>query len=187
MFYLQEGFTYRNFLMDALAIFIFVVWFWLLITVFADLFRRHDISGWIKAIWVIALIVIPYIAILTYLIFQGRGMAERNAQQAQQARDELRRVVGFSVADEIQKLDALKKAGSISDARICKATCPADLVTANGPPPSADAASAAAIGSVTLDIPPQNGAVVARLAVCGSTDRKSYLNAIPEIGSTQTR
>ena len=56
MFFAQEGFTYRNFLMDALAIFIFVVWFWLLITVFADLFRRHDISGWIKAIWVIALI-----------------------------------------------------------------------------------------------------------------------------------
>ena len=116
MFYLQEGFTYRNFLMDALAIFIFVVWFWLLITVFA----RHDISGWIKAIWVIALIVIPYIAILAYLIFQGRGMAERNAQQAQQARDELRRVVGFSVADEIQKLDALKKAGSISDAEFAR-------------------------------------------------------------------
>jgi hypothetical protein len=73
MFYLQEGFTYRNFLMDVLAIFIFVVWFWLLITVFADLFRRHDISGWIKAIWVIALIVFSYIAVLAYLIFQGRG------------------------------------------------------------------------------------------------------------------
>ncbi len=116
MFYLQEGFTYRNFLMDALAIFIFIVWFWLLITVFADLFRRHDISGWIKAAWVIGLIVFPYIAILGYLIFQGRGMAQRNLQQTQQARDELRRVVGFSVADEIQKLDALKKAGSISDA-----------------------------------------------------------------------
>ena len=55
MFFFQEGFTYRNFLMDALAIFIFVVWFWLLITVFADLFRRHDISGWTKAIWVIAI------------------------------------------------------------------------------------------------------------------------------------
>ena len=60
MFYLQEGFTYRNFLMDALAIFIFVVWFWLLITVFADLFRRHDISGWTKTIWVIALIVFSF-------------------------------------------------------------------------------------------------------------------------------
>src|SRR5262252_4923045 len=115
MFYVQEGFTFRNFLMDALAIFIFVVWFWLLITIFADLFRRHDISGWIKAIWVIGLIVFPYIAILGYLIFQGRGMAQRNVQQAQQARDELRRVVGFSVADEVEKLDRLKKAGSISD------------------------------------------------------------------------
>ncbi len=77
MFFFQEGFTYRNFLMDALAIFVFIVWFWLLITVAADLFRRHDISGWIKALW---------------------------------------RVVGFSVADEIEKLNRLKQAGSISDA-----------------------------------------------------------------------
>jgi hypothetical protein len=120
MFFFQEGFTYRNFLMDALAIFVFVVWFWLLITVFADLFRRHDISGWIKAIWVIAVIVFPYIAVLAYLIFQGRGMAERNVQQAHQARDELRRVVGFSPADEIEKLERLKKAGSISDAEFTR-------------------------------------------------------------------
>jgi hypothetical protein len=116
MFYLQEGFTYRNFLLDALAIFFFIVWFWLLITVAADLFRRHDLSGWTKAIWVIAWIVFPYLGVLAYLIFQGRGMAERNVQQAQAARDELRRVVGFSAADEIEKLDRLKKAGSISDA-----------------------------------------------------------------------
>jgi hypothetical protein len=120
MFFFQEGFTYRNFLMDALAIFVFVVWFWLLIIVFADLFRRHDISGWIKAIWVIAVIVFPYIAVLAYLIFQGRGMADRNAQQAQLARDELRRVVGFSPADEIEKLERLKKAGSISDAEFTR-------------------------------------------------------------------
>ena len=116
MFFVQEGFTYRNFLMDALAIFVFIVWFWLLITVAADLFRRHDISGWIKALWVIAWIVVPYLGVLAYLIFQGGGMAERNVQQAQQARDELRRVVGYSVADEIEKLNRLKQAGSISDA-----------------------------------------------------------------------
>jgi predicted membrane channel-forming protein YqfA (hemolysin III family) len=116
MFFFQEGFTYRNFLMDALAIFVFIVWFWLLITVAADLFRRHDISGWIKALWVIAWIVVPYLGVLAYLIFEGRGMAERNVQQAQQARDDLRRVVGFSVADEIEKLNRLKQAGSISDA-----------------------------------------------------------------------
>jgi hypothetical protein len=120
MFYLQEGFNYRNFLMDALAIFVFIVWFWLLITVASDLFRRHDISGWIKAIWIIALIVLPYISVLAYLIFQGRGMAERNVQQAQQARDELRRAIGYSAADEIEKLDRLKKEGSISDAEFAR-------------------------------------------------------------------
>ena len=120
MFFVQEGFTYRNFLLDALAIFVFIVWFWLLITVAADLFRRHDISGWIKAIWVIAWIVFPYLGVLAYLIFQGKGMAERNVQQAQQARDEIRRVVGFSAADEIEKLDRLKKAGSISDAEFTR-------------------------------------------------------------------
>jgi hypothetical protein len=120
MFFFQEGFTYRNFLMDVLAIFIFIVWFWLLITIFSDLFRRHDISGWIKAIWVIAAVVFPFITVLAYLIFQSRGMAERNVQQVQQARDDLRRVVGFSVADEIEKLDKLKKAGSISEAEFAQ-------------------------------------------------------------------
>src|SRR6478672_6558429 len=120
MFFVQEGFTYRNFLLDALAIFVFIVWFWLLITVASDLFRRHDISGFVKALWVIVLVVAPYIGVFAYLIFQGRGMAERNALQAQEAREELRRVVGFSAADEIEKLDRLKKAGSISDAEFAR-------------------------------------------------------------------
>jgi len=120
MFFFREGFTFRNFLLDAFAIFLFIVWFWLLITVASDLFRRRDISGWVKAIWVIGWIVFPYIAVLAYLIFQGRGMAERNVQQAHQARDELRRVVGFSAADEIEKLDRLKQAGSISDAEFAR-------------------------------------------------------------------
>jgi phospholipase D-like protein len=120
MFFFQEGFTYRNFLLDALSIFVFIVWFWLLITVFSDLFRRHDISGWIKALWVIGCIVFPYVTVLAYLIFQGNGMAERSAQQAQAARDELRKVVGFSAADEIEKLGRLKKEGSISDAEYAR-------------------------------------------------------------------
>jgi len=116
MFFFQEGFTYRNFLMDMLGIFAFVVWFWLLIIIYGDLFRRHDISGWGKALWVLVLVITSYIGIFVYLITQGRGMAERNTQQAEQARDELRRVVGFSVADELTKLDQLKKSGSISEA-----------------------------------------------------------------------
>jgi len=102
--------------MNVLAIFAFVVWFWLLVVIYGDLFRRHDISGWGKAFWVIGLVLFSYLGILAYLITQGRGMAERNAQQAQQAREELRRVVGFSVADEISKLDQLKKSGSITEA-----------------------------------------------------------------------
>ena len=114
MFFFSEGFTFRNFLADAFAIFLFVLWFWLLIIVISDLFRRHDISGWGKAIWVIALIVFPYIAIFAYMITQSRGMAERSAQQAQQAREDLRRV-GYSIADEIEKLDRLKKSGAITD------------------------------------------------------------------------
>ena len=114
--YFDGGYTYSNFLMNVLGIFAFVVWFWLLVVIYGDLFRRHDISGWGKAFWVIGLVVFSYLGILAYLITQGRGMAERNAQQAQQAREELRRVVGYSVADEISKLDQLKKAGSITDA-----------------------------------------------------------------------
>src|SRR5215475_68291 len=109
------GYTYSNFLMNMIAIFAFVVWFWLLIVIYGDLFRRHDISGWGKALWVIALVLFSYLGIFAYLITQGRGMAERNVQQAQQAREDLRRVVGYSVADEITKLDQLKKSGSITD------------------------------------------------------------------------
>ena len=109
------GFTFSNFLADVLSIFIFVLWFWLLITVFSDLFRRHDISGWAKVIWVIVLIIIPYLGIFIYLISQHRGMAERQQQRAQQARDELRQVVGYSVADEIEKLERLKNSGTISN------------------------------------------------------------------------
>jgi hypothetical protein len=120
MLSVSDGFTFSNFLADALAIFLFVVWLWLLITVASDLFRRHDISGWGKALWVIALILFSYLAVFVYLISQGRSMAARNAEQARQARDELRQVVGFSVADEIAKLDALKKSGSISDAEFAR-------------------------------------------------------------------
>src|SRR5271167_3756596 len=109
------SFSFGNFLLDVLAIFVFVLWFWLLIIVIGDLFRRHDISGWGKAIWVIALIVFPYLAIFAYMITQSTGMAERSVQQAQQAREQLRQVVGYSVADEIEKLDRLKKSGSITD------------------------------------------------------------------------
>ena len=109
------GFTFSNFLADVLSIFIFVLWFWLLITIFGDLFRRHDISGWGKAIWVIVLIVFSYIGIFIYLITQHRGMAERQNQRVQQAREDMRHFVGYSVADELEKLQRLKNSNAISN------------------------------------------------------------------------
>ena len=109
------GFTFSNFLADVFSIIIFVLWFWLLITIFGDLFRRHDISGWVKAIWVIVVIVFSYIGILIYLITQHRGMAERQSQRVQQAREDMRHFVGYSAADEIEKLDRLKNSGTISN------------------------------------------------------------------------
>jgi hypothetical protein len=106
--------TFANFLADAFAIFIFILWFWLFITTASDLFRRQDISGFGKVIWVIFLIVLPYIGIFAYILTQGGGMAERNRSQARQARDELRQAVGFSVADELAKLERLVEEKSIS-------------------------------------------------------------------------
>jgi capsule polysaccharide export protein KpsE/RkpR len=111
----EGGFTFANFVADAFAIFMFILWFWLLITVSSDLFRRHDISGLGKVVWVILLIVLPYIGIFAYIVSQGRGMAERTKEQARLARDELRQAAGFSAADEIEKLDRLKSAKSISE------------------------------------------------------------------------
>ena len=111
----QGGFTFTNFVADVFAVFIFVLWFWLFIIVVGDLFRRHDVSGLGKVGWVILLIVLPYIGIFAYLLTQGRGMAERSEARARQVQDDLRQFVGFSAADEIEKLDRLKSAGSISE------------------------------------------------------------------------
>jgi len=114
------GVGFGNFLVDLFVIFMFILWIWLLISVFSDLFRRKDISGGGKVLWVILLIILPYLGVLAYVLTQGGGMAERQEAQADKARDDLRRVVGFSVADEIGKLDALKASGSISDAEYQK-------------------------------------------------------------------
>lgn len=109
------GFTFTNFTADVFTIFLFILWIWLFITVAGDLFRRHDVSGLGKILWVILLIVLPYAGIFAYLLTQGRGMAQRNEDQARRARDDLRQIVGYSVADEISKLDKLKSTGSITE------------------------------------------------------------------------
>ena len=65
------GFTFTNFLANIFSIFFFVLWLWLLITVFGDLFRRHDVSGLGKVVWVILLIVLPYLGVFAYILTQG--------------------------------------------------------------------------------------------------------------------
>ena len=65
--------------------FFWMIWIWMVITVFADIFRRHDISGWAKALWMVFVIVLPLLGVLIYLIASSDGMAERKIEQAQAA------------------------------------------------------------------------------------------------------
>ena len=115
MLVLAADWTFGDFLLAVLYIFGWVVLFWLIITVFADLFRRHDVSGWVKALWVIFVIVAPFLGVLIYLISQHAGMAQRSRRYEAEARDELRRTVGISVADELEKLDRMKSEGRLTD------------------------------------------------------------------------
>jgi hypothetical protein len=104
-----------------LVIFAWVIWFWLLITVFADLFRRHDIGGGKKALWIIFVILLPFLGVFIYLISQGHSMAERNekSMRAQQSQmdDYVRSVAGSGgAAGEIERAKALLDSGAISQA-----------------------------------------------------------------------
>ncbi len=112
---LGSSFSFGDFLLGVLYIFALVILIWFIIVVFSDLIRRHDISGWIKALWVIFIIVLPYLGIFVYLITQSHGMAKRHQQQTDQERDALRQYIGFSPADELTKLDQLKSDGKVSD------------------------------------------------------------------------
>jgi len=80
---LEVQYPFLSVIETLLVVFAWVIWFWLLITVFADLFRRHDASGWVKAGWVIFVIVLPFLGVLVYLIANGHGMADRNMKMAE--------------------------------------------------------------------------------------------------------
>jgi hypothetical protein len=104
-----------------LVFFAWVIWFWLLITVFADLFRRHDISGWGKAAWTLFVIVLPFLGVFVYLIAQGKHMAERRVADAQQSRaafdDYVRQVATEQgPSDQIAKAKQLLDSGAIDAA-----------------------------------------------------------------------
>ncbi len=104
--------------------FMFFIWIYLLIIVFGDLFRSHDLSGWAKAAWVIGIIVFPYLGVLVYLIARGGKMHEHAVQAAQAQDTAFRQYVqsaagssgGGSVADELTRLADLKEKGVIDDA-----------------------------------------------------------------------
>ena len=102
-------------------------WIWLLISIFGDLFRDHELSGWGKALWTLFLIVLPWLGALVYLIARGRSMNERALQQAQRNEQAFRQYVQQaatdkpSTADELAKLADLRDRGTISEQEFAQA------------------------------------------------------------------
>jgi hypothetical protein len=101
--------------------FAWVIWFWLLITVFADLFRRHDTSGFAKVLWIIFVIILPFLGVFIYLIAEHDGMTKRSIDQAQaqkaQMDDYVKSVAGSGgAAAEIEKAKGLLDSGAITQA-----------------------------------------------------------------------
>jgi hypothetical protein len=112
-------------LLSMLWFFLFFIWIWLLITVFADIFRSPDLSGWGKALWSIFVIVMPYLGVFVYLIARGGKMHEHAIQMAQAqdaaARDYIRSAVSTAgPADQIAQLAALHDKGVIDDAEFAR-------------------------------------------------------------------
>ena len=106
-------------LLLGLEIFFFVIWIWILITIFSDLFRDHELSGWGKAAWVLFLVFIPFLTALIYLIARGNGMRERTIKAQADAKAHFDEYVreqahGGSPADELHKLNELKEKGALS-------------------------------------------------------------------------
>jgi Phospholipase_D-nuclease N-terminal/Short C-terminal domain len=110
-----------NIFWTMLEFFLFFIWIWLAIMVFADIFRSHDIGGGTKALWVIFIVLIPYVGIFAYLLFRGGAMHERAASQAALQQKMFNQHFphygnGSTTADQLHKLADLKEKGFITDA-----------------------------------------------------------------------
>jgi Short C-terminal domain/Phospholipase_D-nuclease N-terminal len=109
-----------NIFWTIIEIFLWILWFWILIYVFIDIFRSRDLSGWGKALWFLFVLIIPLIGVLVYLIVRGSSMHERSVQQAQQQDREFRAYVQeaagtpASTADQLAKLADLRDRGVIT-------------------------------------------------------------------------
>jgi hypothetical protein len=118
---LAADYPFLDVVWTLLVFFAWVIWFWLLITVLADVFRRHDISGWAKVGWTIFVIVLPFLGVFIYLGTQSKSMAERNQREAQAAQaqvDDYVRSVATEggAAAEIERAKKLLDSGTISQA-----------------------------------------------------------------------
>ena len=116
---LAADYPFLDILWTMFIFFLFIIWIWILITVFVDIFRRKDTSGFAKAIWIIFLILIPFLGVLIYLIVNHDGMADRNlaAMQAQKsATDDYIRSVSGGAAAEIERAKGLLDSGAITQA-----------------------------------------------------------------------
>ena len=116
---IAADYPFLEILGSMILFFAWVAWFWVLITIISDLFRRHDISGWGKALWMLFVIVVPFLGVLVYLIAQGPHMAERNVEQAKAAQAQfdsyVRETAGGS-AGEIAQAKELLDSGAITQA-----------------------------------------------------------------------
>jgi hypothetical protein len=119
---LAADYPFLNIFWTMIIFFCWVAWIWVLIIIIGDLFRRHDTSGWIKALWIVFLIVLPFLGVLIYLIANSGGMAERQAEQSRQAEAQFAGYVqsvadsGGGSASELTKAKALLDSGAISQA-----------------------------------------------------------------------
>ena len=119
--YLAADYPFMDIFWTMLIFFMWVIWLWILIAVFMDLFRRTDVSGWGKAIWALFVIVLPYLGVFIYLITQGRQMGERKAEELRGRRaaldNQVREVAANNgAATEIAKAKALLDDGAIDQA-----------------------------------------------------------------------
>jgi hypothetical protein len=116
---IAASYPFLNVLWDILIFFAWVIFIWIAITVLIDVFRRHDISGWAKAAWVVFVVILPWIGVLTYLIVNHTGMAERRSQDTQVAQSQFDQYVRHAAgkggpASEIQTAKQLLDNGTIS-------------------------------------------------------------------------
>ena len=117
--------SFGELLLLVVEMFLFVVWIWILFLIITDLFRNHDMSGWLKGLWIVLLIFIPYLTMLVYLIVYGTGMRERQLQAQSEAKhaadDYIRAAAKSSPADELHKLHELVEKGALTEAEYDKA------------------------------------------------------------------